>query len=149
MKLSIAIGTCWALLAGAGIVRASEFDLLPADPSAICRVGSSREPVREDSLGLKSPQTATRLSAIGTLVPFVVGLRLSNTEAPAGHVAASAGWTGMMVGPSLGYFRGGCSRRGITGIAIRCGLAAVGTVAATNRMLDGSPRPALGLTMAF
>jgi len=65
----------------------------------------------------RSGSTATHLSLWGTMIPLVGGLA---TFSISGVVIAS---TGLVVGPSLGYFYGGDNRRALTGIGIRSMLA--------------------------
>jgi hypothetical protein len=75
----------------------------------------------------KSAGAALRCSLFGTVVPVATGIA---TIAMADKVQLiTRGMllvgSGIVVGPSVGYFYGGCGGRGGTGIAIRLGLGAL------------------------
>jgi hypothetical protein len=94
--------------------------------------GPMTAPGEDHNPSLKSPGTAARLSLLTTLVPFVVGLRLTNSEGTAGKIGGTAAAAGVLFGPAVGYFYGDCRGRGISGVAIRGGLAVIGTIAAAH-----------------
>ncbi len=132
MKRAVMIVACAGLLLGAAAGRAFEPLPFAADRQA---AGPGRPPpavAREDSLELKSPGKAARLSLLWTLVPLVGGVRLSDTERSGGEIAGAVAAAAVLVGPSVGYFYGGCGGRGTVGIAIRVGLTGVGLVAAAQ-----------------
>ncbi len=135
MKISIATVTCTALLIGAGICRGAEPGRFLPREAGFPNAGPVRAAAVRDSLRLKSPGTAFRMSLAGTMVPFIGAMLLSgdgdDEESPR-VAAAILGTTGMVLGPSLGYFYGGCSRRALTGIAVRAGLLAVTAIAASK-----------------
>ncbi len=134
MKISIAIVTCTALLVGAGSCRGVEPGRFLPRQAGSPNGGPARAAAVRDSLGLRSPGAAFRMSLAGTMVPFVGAMLLSgDDEDESPHTAATAlGTIGMVLGPSLGYFYGGCSRRALTGIAVRAGLLAVTAIAASK-----------------
>jgi hypothetical protein len=74
----------------------------------------------ETKIKFKSEVQAFRWSLFGTLVPISAGL----VTAPVILIGS-----GLIIGPSLGYFYGGLGARGMKGIVIRLGIetAAVGT----------------------
>lgn len=82
----------------------------------------------------KSEATAACFSVLGTFIPIIAGavaLR-GNSESTVPIVMMLSG---VAIGPSLGYFYGGCPGRGATGIGIRVALGvltAVGSTAAYN-----------------
>ncbi|MCI0330502.1 MAG: hypothetical protein L0196_06060 [candidate division Zixibacteria bacterium] len=80
----------------------------------------------------KSEGTAVALSLGGTIVPITLGLVVA-TQGPndAGIVPGVVLMgSGVVFGPSLGYFYGGRPGRGLSGIGIRLGLSAA-TLGAT------------------
>jgi hypothetical protein len=117
-------------------------------------LGSIRHVSRPDSLSvtqkLPSPSNAVTLSLAWTLVPIAAGAVIWAIQKPE-HVTeycdGQVAWdyakypnrtlplvlaaTGIMFGPSVGYFYGECGTRGATGIAIR-GLMVAATVAAAT-----------------
>ena len=69
----------------------------------------------------KSEGAASAWSLLGTAIPVATGIAMAHNHelvTPGVLLVAS----GIIVGPSLGYFYGGCGNRGGTGIAIRLGL---------------------------
>ncbi len=85
---------------------------------------------------LKSEKTAFALSLFGTLLPTVSGFAslYGNTGDVTPFIIFGSG---LVFGPSLGYFYGGRVGRGITGIGIRAGLAAATVVAADEAGKSG------------
>lgn len=76
----------------------------------------------------KSESTALQWSLFGTLVPLAAGVGLAAAvsgpdENPVPPLVLMG--SGLIIGPSLGYFYGGRSNRGMQGIAIRLGMEAV------------------------
>lgn len=137
MRTAVMIVTWVGLLIGCGVGRAGEpVSALPRW-SAVEAIEASYEAVGGDSLGLKSPSKAATLSLFGTLVPFVVGSRAGNTDGSVAEIGRAAAAVGVFIGPSLGYFYGGCDRRGVTGISIRAGLMVVGAIAASRAEWPG------------
>lgn len=72
----------------------------------------------------RSEATALRYSLFGTVTPVATGFAVR------GGSGIQLIATGVLIGPSLGYFYGGCTVRGIKGIGIRVGLVALTAVAA-------------------
>jgi hypothetical protein len=69
----------------------------------------------------KSPAKALAWSLCGTILPNIIGISMDAASDEEGTEEATA-WianTGTVLGPSVGYFYGGNSRRGWTGNAIR------------------------------
>ena len=80
-------------------------------------VGVSNPDSGETKVKFKSEVKAFRWSFFGTLVPISVGLII--------HIPAlsfTLVGSGMIIGPSLGYFYGGLGDRGMKGIVIRLGI---------------------------
>jgi hypothetical protein len=72
----------------------------------------------------KSEDKALRYSLFGTVAPVTAGIALACDDQltmPGLLLVAS----GIMVGPSLGYYYGSCGGRGGKGIAVRLGLSAL------------------------
>lgn len=98
-------------------------------------------PTREQTpLKLKSETKALRWSLLGTLVPITTGVgtgilysRPNDDPAPALVLIGS----GLLIGPSLGYFYGGKSDRGMKGVLIRTGIEVVTMVGAGIAVSSG------------
>lgn len=72
---------------------------------------------------LKSPGKAQALSSLSTAVPVFAGsVWAINSGMGAAQIALIG--SGIVVGPSVGYFYGGCSKKGISGAIIRLGTGA-------------------------
>lgn len=132
MRTPVVVVACVALFVSSGVSRAVETEPFTPDSRITRGIMPSREDAGGDSLELKSPQSAAWLSLAGTLVPLVGGIQLGKAGGTGAEIAGGAAIAGVLVGPSLGYFYGGCSRRGITGIAVRAGLSVVGLAAASQ-----------------
>lgn len=87
----------------------------------------------------KSPVKAAQYSVMGVLLPIATGVALWKIDSPdSPHDYESLDRTipvmlivsGVVLGPSAGYFYGGCRERGATGILIRVGTGALTAVAA-------------------
>jgi hypothetical protein len=81
----------------------------------------------------KSPARAIGHSLSGTVLPLAAGIGMSEKHGGAG---ATLALTGFLVGPSLGHFYAGQTRRAFTGIAIRSASLA-GFVAGLALSVDG------------
>jgi hypothetical protein len=132
MRPFIAILICLTLLASSGVARAAVADRVAPDPLTIRDLGLSLDAAMRDSLGLKSPGGAARRSLLCTVVPFLMGSALGDEEGVVGAIGMTATVASVFVGPSVGYFYGGCGRRAIKGIAIRAGLAGIAAIAASQ-----------------
>ena len=88
----------------------------------------------------KSVAAAHLLSAGGLLVPVAAGglLAAHSGGSSQGGSGAALIYAGLMVGPSVGYFYGGCTKRAWIGIGIRAGITAAAlTVAAVTPPTGG------------
>lgn len=103
------------------------------------------------SPGLPKERTAFTLSLTGTLASW--GLMLASWAPPAGDapseissaiVAASV--IGVMIGPSFGYFYGGCWGRGLLMTGLRVGVSALALAYALEN--DEKDNTALAVLMA-
>ena len=75
----------------------------------------------------KSEGAALRYSLFGTLLPLGTGAIMGAAgEFDGSEMVIMA--TGLVVGPSIGYFYGGCPGRGVAGIGTRIGLSAATAV---------------------
>ncbi len=102
------------------------------------------------SLGLPSEGTAFTLSLTGTLAGW--GLLLASAggdswggESEASSAMAYVAVAGVMAGPSLGYFYGGCWGRGLLMTGIRVGL----TMGLLSYSLNNDEKDLTGLGVAF
>lgn len=94
--------------------------------------GAKSSPPKSEYV-LKSESTAKFLSLWLTVIPTVAGIELGDHDK---HAAGSAlVITGMIIGPSTGYFYGHCGRRGAQGILIRAITGGV-TAALTVSVAD-------------
>lgn len=86
---------------------------------------------------LPSPSRATKLSLIATALPVAAGIVLhkDESEGSSNDIAGVLVISGVIIGPSVGYFYGGCAGRGGVGIAIRTGVV-IGTVVALAAVVD-------------
>jgi hypothetical protein len=97
---------------------------------------SSRDPLEVSQSGVgvneraneRSGAIAFGLSAAGTIVPAVAGLK-SGITGPDSDLGIALVAPGVIVGPSLGYFYGHCPSVALEGIAFRVGFAAATVVA--------------------
>lgn len=112
-------------------------------------------------LRLKSPERAQGLSATSTLAPVAAGilwwvfdepeevqdydhygrLRGSYTKEPDRTGPAVLIISGIMVGPSVGYIYGDCAERGVRGLMMRTGIAALTMAAGGFAAGRGSDAP--------
>ncbi len=125
---AIAIAICLALLVNPEMGQATKSSALTPASS----IGVAGEPGAPNSFRPKSPGKATRLSTFATLAPLCLGLQLTKNDGLASSVGGTMAVAGVLFGPSVGYFYGGCGRRGMTGIAVRVGFSALGAIAATQ-----------------
>ncbi len=93
--------------------------------------------------GPASPASAQRSSLVGFLVPTAVGIGLILPEnASDGQVGTGAVlfFAGTILGPAVGYWRGGAGARGWLGTGIRAGItaAAFATVADSDDIAAAS-----------
>lgn len=91
---------------------------------------------------------AFRWSFLGTVLPMAAGVTVAATVDPSTTSTAAFGvlfWGGALAGPALGYFHGGLSRHGATGIALRSAMFAIAwAIAPTDDFNDGIvPNPEL------
>lgn len=77
-------------------------------------------------LRLPSETRATFLSTAFTVVPTAVGLALATSGDDNVGLGVGIAGFGLFFGPSIGYFYGDCSNRGMTGVGVRS-LVALGT----------------------
>ncbi len=120
----------WVLATVGALLGALPFSstALPIDGSSACAPG--------DSSLSRSEQAAYIRSLMGTAAPVLVGisimkLALEDNHGGAAGVGAALAAAGILIGPSLGYFHAGCPERGVRGIMLRSGTAALtGVVAA-------------------
>ncbi|MFN2324861.1 MAG: hypothetical protein ABR551_03165 [Gemmatimonadales bacterium] len=96
--------------------------------------------------GLPSPAAAQRVSLLGFLVPVAIGTALTvSDDASDGAFVAGAAllFGGTILGPAVGYWRGGAAGRGWLGAGIRTGVlvAAAATLVDFN---DGDNAAAAG-----
>ena len=84
-----------------------------------------------------SPSRAAALSIVSTLMPVAAGAALIGSDVERNVLAASLIGGGIVVGPSIGYLDAGLVARGITGIGLRAGVAALGYGAAASTFRDG------------
>jgi hypothetical protein len=99
----------------------------PADSVA---AGTRATPFASDSKSLRQlEESARRWSVLGTLLPVAGGgaAALAGGQKRGGPGAVVA-VTGLVVGPSLGYLRGGCARRGVMGTLTRAGAIGLFTL---------------------
>jgi hypothetical protein len=90
----------------------------------------------------KKAKKAEMISNLGTFIPLAGGIiwwKYGNKDDDitwAGPV--TLGLSGMIIGPSLGYYYGGCSHRGTTGIIVRTitGAITVGTAVAAGNSVE-------------
>ena len=132
MRPFMVIVICLTLLVGSGVDHAAVAGCVAPDPLAIRDLGLSLDAAARDSLGPKSPGAAARLSLLCTLVPLFMGPSLSDQGGAVGAIGKTATVASVLLGPSVGYFYGGCSGRAIKGIAIRAGLAGIAAIAASQ-----------------
>lgn len=85
----------------------------------------------KNSYQSKSPSGALLCSFLTTTIPVLGGIKLATAgELGDGEMALIYG--GLIVGPAAGYFYGECPLRGLGGIAIRGGTAALTVYAAQS-----------------
>jgi hypothetical protein len=131
VKTSIMIVTCAVLLVRAEAGWALEPAAFRTSHPNILKTEPSGKSAKGNNPGLKSPSAAARLSLAGTIVPFWGGILLGKNEGPSSWIGGSLALGGILIGPSLGYFYGGRSRRAVSGIATRTGLLAIMGIAAS------------------
>lgn len=100
--------------------------LIPAMVEAKSMFEESLLPEQE---GLKSEGLAFTMSLAATAVPIAIGSmalteRSGNEVRVNGNLALPLISTGLFLGPSIGHFYAGQTKRGIQGIAIRLGIVA-------------------------
>jgi hypothetical protein len=75
---------------------------------------------------LKSPGRARALSVTSTLGPVAGGILWAFKSSQKDKTGPAAlFFSGAIIGPSVGYFYGGCNRRGARGMLIRLGIGTV------------------------
>ena len=105
------------LAAGASFLGSAVIDVLAAPGSA--RWYNERD---RDDTRWKSPRTAFSLSLVSTAIPVVLG---AATIAQEDVISAGLIYGGLLVGPSVGHWYAGRSRRALVGIGLRAGLTIV------------------------
>jgi hypothetical protein len=101
--MTVAVGLCWFVIISAATAQVNPLDTL--------------------TFKFKSPGTAGALSLWSTLVPVAAGSAwASNSRMGAAQLALIG--SGIVIGPSVGYFYGGCSRKGLSGTIKRMAVAA-------------------------
>ncbi len=88
--------------------------------------------------GTRSPQTATLLSVIGTVVPTTLGLVLASSDDSGSEVGAILFSYGVYFGPATGYLYGGSAGRGLAGVGVRAGISLLGTGLMAAACSDGN-----------
>lgn len=104
----------WMLVVLAGLVANSADGALPAAPAPSSETCFPRETV--------SPMRAREYSILCTVVPVVAGIMIPlTTDATTRSTIASGSliWSGALVGPAIGYLRGGAGRQALPGLLIR------------------------------
>jgi hypothetical protein len=91
----------------------------------------------------KSEEAALRYSLFGTLLPLGTGAIMGAAGEFGGSEIVIMG-TGLVVGPSLGYFYGGCPGRGVAGIGTRIGVSAATAVGMCIASKSGNGWVSLG-----
>ncbi len=78
------------------------------------------------SFRLKSPGRALGISGTCTIMPVAAGLMWASSGEDSDMTGpAILLMSGIMVGPSAGYFYGDCGERGVQGLALRTGIMAL------------------------
>lgn len=90
------------------------------------------------TLRLPSESKAAYLSLATTLIPFVIGAKLANSDDSNPVPGAVIAGTALIIGPSSGYFYGGCSSRGLDGMIVRLMTGAVAGVVSWKLAGTGS-----------
>ncbi len=111
--ITIAAGLCWLMIISKATAQVTPLDTL--------------------TFQLKSPGGAQAMSALSTIGPVACGL-LSATQGEDNYGTPEVVLilTGVTVGPSVGYFYGGKTARGFTGIGVRVGIGALTAIAAAG-----------------
>lgn len=111
--ITLAAGLCWFVIISTATAQVNPLDTL--------------------TLHLKSPGEAQAISALSTIGPVACGL-LSATQGEDNYGTPEVVLilSGITVGPSTGYFYGGKTARGFTGIGVRVGIGAVTAMAAAG-----------------
>jgi hypothetical protein len=97
---------------------------------------------------------AEMISNLGTFVPLTAGIiwwRFGNDNNNTWTGSVTLGLSGMIIGPSLGYYYGGCSHRGTTGIVVRTitGAITMGTAVAVGNSIESKGMNCPGLSAAL
>jgi hypothetical protein len=123
MRAAFLLATC-CLLFTASAARGAE-------TSALAESGREAAESMVSTGSEKSETAAVWLSTAGLVLPVATGLVLAAHSAGTNQseIGATLVGAGLLLGPSVGYFYGGCAQKGWIGIAIRGGLAVV-TIAA-------------------
>jgi len=87
--------------------------------SSYSAVTASRKDSLSSTIRLPSESKALYLSLATTLVPVAIGAQLALTKDANPAPGAVIIGTALILGPSTGYFYGGCTDRGLQGIQIR------------------------------
>jgi len=95
-------------------------------------------------------KAAFRTSLLGTVLPMLAGIGLAAwTDGGEAETLAFAGlfWGGALVGPSLGYARGGVMGSALPGLILRVGLFTITWAIAPTRDFDDGilPNPEINL----
>jgi hypothetical protein len=88
-------------------------------------VGVSNPDSGETKIKFKSEAQAFRWSLFGTLVPISAGLVMAASASGSDEdpvIPLTLMGSGLIIGPSLGYFYGGLDDRGMKGMVIRFGI---------------------------
>jgi hypothetical protein len=109
----VATGLCWLMIISTAGAQVSPLDTL--------------------TFQLKSPAGAQAISVLSTIGPVACGL-LSATQGEDSYGTPEVVLilSGITVGPSMGYFYGGKTARGFTGIGVRVGIGALTAMAASG-----------------
>ena len=81
---------------------------------------------------LKSEGAAFSLSLLGTLIPMLAGFAMAGSDSydASGETGAILIYTGLYIGPSLGFFYAGRTGRGLASCGLRNGIGLVTLVGA-------------------
>jgi hypothetical protein len=114
--MAIATGFCWFVIMSTATARVNPLDTL--------------------AYQLKSPGRAQGLSATCTIMPVAAGIMWASSGQDSDMTGpAILLMSGIMVGPSVGYFYGDCAERGAQGLVLRTGIIAL-TMAAGGFAAD-------------
>jgi len=113
-------------------------ETLPIDVAEAAAFAAASDSIPE--LRERSATTASLLSVGSLLLPVITGGVLASHSGGTNQsgIGMSVAGVGLLLGPSAGYFYGGCPRRALAGIGIRAGITALTLAAmAVTPPVDG------------